>query len=148
MCVLYITSNTDSLRSFVNNSKMPIYQAHEKGAQRHKSRKYPPFEDFGFSCKVSDKNWDDLSGQIEDAIAFLKKYEEELTKLIDSYQINDIHLDFPYYCRHSRTVFMQGEFLPPELILRAGKLNTGIALSLYPKPKKTWLEAISEKFRS
>lgn len=140
MCVLHVSSKTDSLRGIVNNSKMPVNQSHEKGDKKTPAKNSPLFEDFSFSCKVSDKEWDDLPGQIEDTIAFLTKHEEELTGLLSSHGIDCIWLDYPYYCRHSRTIIYQCDFLPPKLLLQAGKLNIGIKLSLYPKPKKGLLD--------
>ena len=140
MCVLHVRSKEDSLRAIVNNSKMPINQSHEKGDKKTKAKNSPLFEDFGFSCKVSDKEWDNLPGQIEDTIAFLTKHEQELASLFTSHSIDCIWLDFPYYCRHSRTVFVQCDFLPAELLLKAGNLNIGIELSLYPQPKKSLLD--------
>jgi len=47
--------------------------------------------------------------------------------------IEERQLDFGYDCRlHEPNIAMQGEYLPVELLLLAGSLSFGIALSLYP----------------
>ena len=147
MCVLNVRSNTESFKGFVNNTKIHILSSHEKGDKRHKTRKYPPYEDYGFSCKISEKEWTDLEKQIQDALDFLTKHEKELTNLINSYAIDDIRLHFPYYCRLSKQNNLQFNYFPAELLLKAGKLNIGIELSQYPKPEKTLVDKISEKFK-
>jgi len=76
---------------------MPVYMSHEKGDERYQGCRYkPPHEDYGFSCEVSSKEWDNLAGQIEDTLHFFEKYENELIELIQKFSIHDIRLDFPY----------------------------------------------------
>ncbi len=43
--------------------------------------------------------------------------------------VTDMRLDFGYY---RRDVAAQFDYLPPDLLARAGKLGIGIELSLYP----------------
>lgn len=146
MCILNVNSKTDSLKGFVNNTKLHICGSHEKGDERHTKRNYPPFEDYGFSCKISEKEWTDLEIQIQEATDFLQNNEEELANLINSYTIDDIRLHFPYYCKHSKTINLQNDYFPPKLLQLAAKLNIGIELFLLPRPNKTLLDKISEKF--
>lgn len=138
MCVLHVRSETTSFIEFLKNTQLPVYMSHEKGEERYQGYKYsPPHEDYGFSCEVSNRKWDNLNGQIEDTFHFFEKYENELTDLIQKFSINDICLDFPYYCRHNSKIIVQCDYLPPKLLLMAGKLNIGIELSLYPNPEET-----------
>lgn len=143
MCVLHVGSKTCSFRKFLKTTELPVYKSHEKGDKPFKTK--PPYEYYGFSCTFSEKDWDDLAGQVEDALSFLKEYEKELSDLINTYTIDDIRFDFPYNCWHTREIYVQCNYLPPELLLRAGKLNIGIELSLYPKREKTIMDKISEK---
>jgi hypothetical protein len=73
----------------------------------------------------------DFPGQIQDAIAFLRQYEKALSSLIESQQVDDIGLDFHYTCRLSDNNPAQFDFLPHELIRRAGSLGMAIELSHY-----------------
>ena len=72
MCVLHVKSKTDSFAEFVKQTTLPVYSCHEKGEERFKGKR-PPCDHYGFSCDVSTREWDDLSAQIADAIAFLQK---------------------------------------------------------------------------
>jgi len=128
MCVLHVTSLTKSFVSIITDSSLPVYQSYEKGDIRTIGKK-SPYDDFGFSCDVSKRSWDDLSGQLDDAIQFLSLHQEELSHIIDSCEVDDIRLDFPY---SNREMFMQCDYLSPELLKRTGDLGIGIELSLYP----------------
>ena len=135
MCVLHVTSESSSFKEFLEETKLPVYRSYEKG-QVLPRRKRKVSEYFGFSCTVSDKEWDDLDGQIEDAIEFFGKYETEIITLRQRHSVDDIRLDFPYECRHDDIISVQCDFLPPELLAMVGKLNVGIELSLYPGTAK------------
>ena len=130
MCVLHVTSKSSTFKAFLEKSKMPFYQSHEKGDQPKVGIK-SPYEDFGFSSEVSGGEWDDLAGQFEDAFNFLKKYEPQIQNLIRQYSIDDIRLDFPYECRLDEQIFIQSDYLTPDLLYIAGKLGIGIELSHY-----------------
>ena len=62
---------------------------------------------------------------------FLKKYEPQIQNLIRQYSIDDIRLDFPYECRLDEQIFIQSDYLTPDLLYIAGKLGIGIELSHY-----------------
>lgn len=131
MCVLHVTSETDSLAAFLRETEFPIYQSHEKGDVKTVGKRRP-YDDFGFSSAVSEREWIDLQGQIEDAHAFLREHQEALRNLTARHKITDIRLDFPYSCRLGERVIVQCDYLPPEFIRLAGELGIGIELSHYP----------------
>ena len=134
MCVLHVTSDTDSLNEYIKTAGLPVYMAYEKGDPIFPNAKDPgQYEDSGFSCDVSEKGWDDFQGQIEDAISFLRQFETPLFELIDRYHITDIRLDFPMTSRiaMNASYFMQSDYLPPELLKLAGRLDIGIEISQY-----------------
>jgi hypothetical protein len=131
MCVLRVTSSRDSFAAFLARTSLPVYESHEKGDVQTIRTRMPPHEDYGFKCNVSDKGFDDLKGQVEDAIAFLSRHRDELLELSRDHQVDDIRLDFPYSCRLHR-VAAQCEYLPPALLRAAGELGIGIEMSLYP----------------
>ncbi len=131
MCVLHVTSETESLAGFLHETGFPTYQSHEKGEVMTVGRRQL-YDDFGFSSAVSEREWTDLAGQIEDAHAFLREHEQALRNLTAKHEITDIRLDFPYSCRLDEQIFMQCDYLPPEFIRLAGEFGIGIELSLYP----------------
>ena len=131
MCVLHVTSETSSFAAFLRETGFPSYQSHEKG-EVSTIGKRQPYEDFGFSSDVSERELTDLAGQIEDAHAFLRTQEDALRELMSSHNITDIRLDFPYSCRLDEQIFMQCDYFPPELLRLAGNFGIGIELSHYP----------------
>jgi|688.fasta_scaffold1350279_1 hypothetical protein len=134
MCVLRVSSRRKTLTDFLSGSQIPNYDAHDKNTPQKLGReKGKPFGYSGFKSSVSEKEWDDLPGQIADAIRFLQRYKSDLKQLRDKYKVRDLTLDFPYYLRiGTNNVVMQCDFLPLKLIGLAGELGIGIELSLYP----------------
>jgi hypothetical protein len=131
MCVLHVTSESDSFTQFLRATGFPLYQSHEKGEISSIGTRRL-YTDFGFSTDVSNREWTDLAGQIEDAYAFLRTHEEALRKLMATHCISDIRLDFPYCCRLGEQISVQCDYLPPALIRLAGDIGIGIELSHYP----------------
>ncbi|HEY3857560.1 MAG TPA: hypothetical protein VGO67_24525 [Verrucomicrobiae bacterium] len=84
-------------------------------------------EDSGFSLDVSNIDGE-LSGQIKDAIVFLRKHQSEISRLVGFPGVDDRRLDFGY---DNRNAFVQCDYLPPELLALTGSLGVGIELSLY-----------------
>jgi hypothetical protein len=131
MCILHITSEAVSFSAYLAESTLPVYRSHEKGDIRGRGKR-EPYQNYGFSCIVSEREWTDLSGQVQDAATFLRHHEIELQKLIATHPVDDIRLDFPYSCRLDEQVFAQFDYLPPEFLKMAGGLGIGIELSHYP----------------
>jgi len=132
MCIFHVSSNQHSFKDFlVANADLPVYQQHEKGEKISNTSDGSVYEDFGFSCEVSDREWDDVDGQIVDMVSFLEVYAPYLKKLQTTHQIDDWRFDLPYECRLDENVFTQIEYLPPKLLLLAGQLGIGIELSQY-----------------
>lgn len=130
MCVLHVSSKTDSFGDFLKEASLPFYRSWEKG-EACALGKRAPHDDYGFSCAVSEKAWTDLAGQIEDAHAFLREHSDSLERLLTGHVLSDIRLDFPYSCRLDEETFMQCDYLPPEFLKLAGELGIGIELSHY-----------------
>jgi hypothetical protein len=133
MCTLRVSSKKATLAPFLARARMPVYESHSKGdVQRHGRGKGSPFDDSGFKSSVSEKDWNDLPGQISDAIRFLRRYQSDLLRLKDEFRC-EMQLDFPYELRIGKNhVCAQFDFLPPNLIVLAGLLAIGIEMSLYP----------------
>ncbi len=130
MCVLRVRSNRDSFTTFLATTRLPVYQSHEKGDVKH-IRKGTTYDDYGFSCSVSEREWIDASGQIEDAVHFLEVHSAELRSLTSEYQIDDIRLDFPFESRLSEQVVGQFDYLSPRLVRACAEYGIGIEISHY-----------------
>ncbi len=132
MCILHVSSLTCSFKSFLGQTSLPVYRSHEQGDKARKMRDVY-YDHYGFSCTVSEREWTDLDGQFEDAEKFIRKYEDEIKLLYESFEISDVRFDFPYECRlNGRDVCVQGDYLPASFAGLCGKYNIGIALSHYP----------------
>ena len=129
MVLLHVASDSSSFKTFLEQTKLPINQSHEKG-DVYKSKK-PPYQDYAFSCKVSEDKWYDFDGQVQDILEFLKRFKTELLTLMQKYPVDDIRFDIGYSCEINNKILVQCEFLPPELLTLAGQLNIGIELSIY-----------------
>jgi hypothetical protein len=82
----------------------------------------------GFNVTVSEADMDDLAAQIDDAIAFLDEHEDELRRLGRFEGVDGIELDFAVAWRDLAT---QSDWLPPELLWRAGALDIALRVTHY-----------------
>jgi hypothetical protein len=123
-CVLHVSSEDFQVDVFLADSNLRPYRVHHRGDTGHRSRL---FTDSGLSLDVSSADGD-LGAEITDAVCFLDAHEAELRHLRTFPGVTDMRLDFGYY---RRNVTAQFDYLPPELLGRAGKLGIGIELSLY-----------------
>lgn len=155
MCIFHISSRQHSFKEFLKqHPELPVYQHHEKGDILKISVDKTPTDDYGFSCEVSDRDWNDVEGQIVDMISFLEVYSPHLTILKENYSLEDWHFDLPYECQLNEKRFVQTDFLPPKLLRLAGALDIGIELSLYwPAAEQTeeegeeWGESLSDSMK-
>ncbi len=132
MCVFHVESLVSSFSDFLAvNPQLPVYQQHEKGEKSTEEVGGIPYEEFSFSCEVSDRDWDDVEGQVIDIISFLEVYTPYLQKLKETHQIADWRFDLPYECLLGETQFTQINFLPPKLLQLMGALEIGLEMSLY-----------------
>jgi len=127
-----VSSKNTSFKLFIdNNPELPVYRLHEKGEQPEIGNEESTYEDYGFCCDVSDRDWCDVEGQIIDMISFLEVYSYILEKLKQTHDIDDWRFDLPYECTLNKKDFSQFNYLPPQLIKLAGELGIGIELSMY-----------------
>ena len=130
MCLLKVYSDTKSFKSFEKTTRVPVYSIYEKGDRQAKRKVH---KDFKISFDISEKDWDDFEGQVQDAIIFLTKYRKDLKTLFKTHKVTTAYLDFPIYSRLQGDIVNQNDSLPKELILIAGKLSLGIEMSIYSK---------------
>lgn len=99
-----------------------------KGDQRA-SPAMPPLIQSGFNLRISDAEFNDLKGQIDEAIEFLNEDEKLLQALRDEPGIDVRTLDFGIAFKED--VAAQFTRLPAELIYLAGRYNLAIEVSHY-----------------
>ena len=127
-CVLHVSGDNFRVDAFLADSNLRPYRVHHRGDIGRRSQR---FTGSGISLDVSSADGD-LDAEVSDAITFLSTHEAELQRLRDFPGVTDMRLDFGYYCRD---VAAQFDYLPPDLLARAGKLGLGIELSLYAAPQ-------------
>ncbi|UII24261.1 hypothetical protein [Fulvivirga ligni] len=133
MCVLHVTCGKTLIKPFLDATEMPIYQFHERGDTiKIGLNKNELYEDSGFSCEISDRNWNDFEGQIDDLKQFLHNYHSDLVLLKTHYEIKTWIVDLPYFLRLNGEFFSQSDYLDPEIMKLLSALDIGLELSLYP----------------
>ncbi len=140
MCVLRVSGEQFDVDEFMRDSNLSPYQIFHKGERRfpESSRNKTCFDVSGLKIDVSKREWDDLPGQIDDAISFLRRFHDELERLVGFPNVEDVRLDFPYELRIGRLgIVGQCDYLPSTLLREAGNLGIGIELSLYPAGDET-----------
>ncbi len=86
----------------------------------------------GFTVNVSDASWENVDMQAQDAIDFLKEHEHDITLLRSAPGLEYLALDFPVDLRiDGVNNFAQYEYIPQELVSRAGASGIGIEISIY-----------------
>jgi hypothetical protein len=135
MCVLRLSGKKFDPKSCLASSPLQPYSVFRAGEPRVASQpKGKTHDNSGFKVDVSRSPWDNLAGQVADAIAFLKKHERTLAKLRSVPEVEDIRLDFPVDLRIDRKkVFAQFDYFPPALVSLAGALGCGLEMSIYPR---------------
>jgi len=134
MCVLHAFSDSKSFKGFAKTTAIPLYSCLDKGEVLNpKSRALARENRISFD--VSEKDWDDFPGQVADAIAFLTKWETDLSKLITDFEPEDVTLDFPLYSRLNDRIINQNDYLPKELVILAGRLGLCIGMSIYQQDR-------------
>lgn len=127
-CVLRVSGDEFQVDAFLADSNLQPYDVHHRGEIRSRSRRHT---DSGFRLDVSSADGN-LAVEVSDALAFLTTHAAELQRLRDFPGVTDVRLDFGHY---RRDVVAQFDYLPPDLLARAGNLGIGIELSLYPAPE-------------
>ena len=132
-CVLRAYGKIFEVDKFLQNSKLKPIAIWRKGEAKWKNKPERKCKDSGFSCDVSRKDFNNLKGQISDAVKFLKSNQSQLKKLVALSGVENVGLDFGI---ERRDAYVQFDCFPSELLLLAGKLGIDVALTQYPISKK------------
>jgi hypothetical protein len=129
-CVLRIYGKKFNLDKFLISSSLKPRTVFRKGEPKFKSNpKGKKISQDTVNIGVSYASFDNLDGQIKDAIKFLKANKSELRRNINSKKINgEWALDFAI---KRRDVAVQCEWFPQELLLLLGSLGITLQVSYY-----------------
>lgn len=130
MCILKVYSKSRSFKEFAEDSPIPVFSVHDAGGVRRTSTG-EKWDENRISFDVSDREWNDLAGQIQDAIVFLERHGEALHQLLTTQEVSKACLDFPFWSRLTGDVVNQNDYLPEELIARCGVLGLAIGMAAY-----------------
>lgn len=135
MCVLRVSGKSFDPGKYLASATLQPYSVFRAGDPRFASRPSgAKHKESGFKVHVSRRSRSSLVGQTRDAIAFLRKHRRALLKLQRTRGVEDIRLDFPLDLRIDRkTVFVQFDYFPPELVTLAGAVGCGLEISIYPR---------------
>ena len=132
MCILRNFSETNSFKAFAERSKLPVYSVHDATDVKN-TRTNKTHGVFRISFDVSECEWDDFPGQVEDAIVFLSLHASSIRELVESHNVSDAFLDFPILSRLDGNIVNQIDRLPRELISLCARANIGIEMSQYSR---------------
>jgi hypothetical protein len=128
-CILRAGGRTFDPDAFLADSALPDPVVHRRDDPAWPGeQEQPPRARSGFNVTVSDASMDALDVQIEEAIAFLDRHEDELRRLGRYEGVEDMTIDFGIAWRD---VAAQTDWFPPELLWRAGALDIGLCVSHY-----------------
>ena len=113
--------------SFLRGSALKPLIVFHRGQPRFPGSKVE--EQSGMNVSVSEREFSDLSGQINDAIQFLAEHANELARLGNYPGVQRIDLDFPIV---DRDVAFQSDSFPAALLSQMGELQIGLVISRYP----------------
>ena len=129
-CVLRANGCEFLVDCFLEDSDLVPCKVYHRGEPRSPlSMQGKVHESSGLHIVVSEADFDNMQGQIQDAISFMKHHQAELERLCKFPGVEGSYLDFGIA---KRDVVAQYDYLPPELLYLAGSLGIGIELSQYP----------------
>ena len=129
-CILNIIGKEFDVDNFVLVSKLVPYNISYIGSPRFKSKPDGKKHEFtGCSIEVSSAGFGEFNMQVSDAVEFLDDNREKLKLINATKEIEYAYLNFGV--DHDDNKFVEGRFLPNELLKIAGELGISIEISTY-----------------
>jgi hypothetical protein len=134
MCTLRAAGRDFDVDAFLATSSIKPCAVHHAGDLKFSTKPdNPRIAKSSFNADVSSKGWADLAGQIDDAKAFLRTFDEELRRLAAFPGFEGMEIDFPMHLRMgSNGVVVQTDRFPADLLLLAGALGIDVVFTIYP----------------
>ena len=141
-CILHLSGKNFDVDAFIAKSKLRPYKVFYKGKPKLKSKPDGrKAEHTGCAILVSDADFDNIEGQIKDAISYLKRNNKKLLVLTKTKGIKFATLDFGIDARiDGKEHLTQSETFPSKLLQLAGNLGLSIEISLYSPNMQEVLE--------
>jgi len=125
-CVLRAAGTLFDVEAFCVATELPILARRHAGDQHRPGS--PALRRSSINVNVSDADFDSLAQQVEEAVAFLERYRDEVRRLVTFPGVEGVELDFGL---RRRAVAAQTDSFPPRLVSLAGALGVGITVSQY-----------------
>jgi len=130
MCILRLSSKTTSFKSILQDTNLPLISIYDAGEYRD-LKKTRLCKSNQATLEISDKDWNDVESQIEDAISFFEQNKTEIQKLFELIKDLSAGLDFPINSKLDGNIVTHGIVYPSQLTKLAGYLNIDIGMTLY-----------------
>lgn len=141
-CVLRASGTYFDVDEFLKTSTLDVLTAFRRGAGQFPNSSVTRKSEYsGMSVSVSTREISDLSGQIEDAIAFLSENDQELRRLLEFPGLERMDLDFPV---EDRDIVYQRDTFPHQLLQLLGSLRIGLVISRHPVPAVTEVPDVTQ----
>lgn len=127
-CMLRIYGEHFAVDHFLSQWPLPINKVWHKGDKSDLPDR-PPSKHSGFNLVVSDADFGDLKGQIQDAIDFLNQFSAACLALKEEPGIDEKTLNFGIAFKEN--VAAQFTHFPAKLVSLAGAHNLAIEVSHY-----------------
>ena len=131
-CILRAWGGDFEAQAFARGSSLPIYAAWPRGEPRRPGSSKLHVHS-GLKADVSACDFDDLPGQIADALRFLQTHEAELQRLRTFPNVEGAQFDFAI---EERDVWVQSDTFPAELLRRMGELGIDLEVSRYAQAQE------------
>ena|SRR5438876_557055 len=131
-CVLRADGAKFKVDSFLNRSNFKPCIVYHKGEYRFPTSKRKETTS-GMNIIVSNASGNNIKRQIKDAISFIRRNKDELSRLKKYHGVESLYLDFGINIKvgHEDS-FIQIIRLPEELIHSAGNIGIEIEFTFYP----------------
>ncbi len=141
-CVLRASGARFDVDEFLKNSTLDVLTAFHCGEVQFATSSVTRKSEYsGMSVSASTREFSDLRGQIEEAIAFLTENDRELRRLRDFSGLECMDLDFPI---EDRDVVYQRDAFPHQLLSLLGELHIGLIVSRHPVPAVTEVPDVTQ----
>ena len=129
-CLLRASGANFDVDEFLKVSSLDALTAFHRGAVQFPTSSVTRKSDYcGMNVSVSTREFSDLSGQVEDAVGFLKENDRELRRLRNFPGLERMDLEFPV---EDRDLVFQRDAFPHQLLSLLGGLGIGLIVSRHP----------------
>jgi len=125
-CVLRAAGTSFDVETFCAATTLPVLAKRHVGDQHRPG--VPALKRSSINVNVSDADFDSLAQQVDEAVAFLERYTDEVRRLVTFPGVEGVELEFGL---RRRDVAAQTDSFPPRLVSLAGGLGLGITVSQY-----------------